>query len=173
MPFIIISVILLFVLVLPAAIIIIPSVSRKKKISAFLDAHPDYVKMRVFMGSSSSVYRIKVFSVNGEKPVFSPNGSNLYLAAGKNQIIAQYQTENENQQTYSVLGAVIGGLVGAIINFIFVSKSDKKMTKPENGIVIDIETKKNGDYEMKADSYEDSINITCLEGEWHDIKSYQ
>ena len=101
-------------------------------------------------------------------------GDILYLVPGKNNIIAQYRTENEDK-SYLMIGALIGGLIGAIISIVNLFNTSKriKSMKPENGINIDIETKKNGRYEMKADPYKDIINITCFEDEKHNIKAYK
>lgn len=144
------------------------------KLSTFKKNNPDYVKMRIFSSSSSSSYTIKIFSVNDQKPQLNLNKTTLYLLPGKNHIIAQYESINEDQTSYEMIGDFIGGIIGVIIEIFSLAIATKNIRKekPENGITIDIETKRNVCYEMKADPYEEVINIICSEGEKYEIKSY-
>ncbi|HAN21345.1 MAG: hypothetical protein A2Y15_07110 [Clostridiales bacterium GWF2_36_10] len=168
MPFLI-----LLIFLFPLIIIFLPIIIEKRRTSIFIKNNPDHVKMQIFSGSSSSSYKIKIFSVNDQKPNFI--GNILYLIPGKNKIIAQYKAIDENQKYNLMIGNLLGGIIGTIVNLIslIMMKKNLKMANPLNGITVDIETKRKGHYEMKADPYEDTINIICFESEKPDIKTYK
>lgn len=156
------------------ALAIIPLIIKGRERSKFLKANPDYVTMRIFSESSSSQYLIKIYSVNDRKPMISPGEDMLYLAPGKNKIIAKFKTQTEDQKLMPWVAAFISGIIGVIIYTIYLVKisDNAKSLAPVNGIVIELDVKANSRYEMKADPYTESINVIHLQGEKHDIKSY-
>lgn len=160
---------ILLLLLMPFIVIIIAIIAEKMKISVFVKNNPEHVKMRIFSGSSSSAYKIKIFSVNDQKP--NKIGNILYLTPGKNKIIAQYKAIDENQLYNQIIGNMISWIIGFIL--LFKSLKNLKMDNPLNGTTIDIEIKRNSSYEMKADPYEETINIVCFESEKPEIKTYK
>ena len=155
--------------------LVIPPIVSKTKIKKFINSNPEYVTMRIYSRSSSSNYQIRIFSVNGETPVFNTFRDFLYIATGKNKIIAKFRTQTESERFMPIAGAVLGGFVGLIIQLVHLSKTAKndKELNLVNAIVIDIDIKRKGRYEMKADPENECINIIYLEDEKHELKIYK
>ena len=155
--------------------LVIPPIINNTKIKKFIQSNPEYKTMRIFSRSSSSDYQIGIFSVNDEKPVTNYIGDFLYLATGKNKIIAKFRTITEDEKYAPIVGALIGGIIGSFIQLFHLSKETENLKElnPVNAIVIDIDIKRKGRYEMKADPENECINIIYLEEEKHEIKSYK
>lgn len=177
MPWIILGVVLLILIFALLTVAIVTDIKRNKAFKSFKQNNPDFVRMRIFTGSSDSLYRIRIFSISGVNFSFNMLGSVLYLVPGKARIIAQFVAESKDERAMPIVASVLGGVPELAIKSAYLLKKDRKkkaaFENPKNGITIDIEFKKNGEYEMKADPYEDCIKIICFEGEKHAIKLFK
>lgn len=160
---------LVLAFLLPTIGVFIPLIILEIKKAMFIRKNQDYVKMRMFSGNSILAYKIKIFSVNDQKP--NVIGNVLYATPGNHKIVAQCKTIDKSKSDNLLIGRLFG-LIGSLISFISYKKSIK-MENPKNGTTIDIELKRKGYYEMKADPYEETFNITCFESEKPEIKTYK
>lgn len=171
-PFIIfLSFFLVPTLSLLTFVFIVPSIKRKKQFKAFIAEHPEYVKLRVLYRSLGTAYKIKVFSVNRQEPVADKYGD-VFLPIGDNDIVAQYETINDNWYALILLGAIIGGIIGVIIYSIVIYKSSSNSLTNKKGVYINLKTVKNGYYELKANPSERKIITVSIVDEKHEIQSY-
>ncbi len=145
----------------------------KIRAEKWLDEHPVHVPLEIIERGFDEIEYLKVYSVNGEKPVFDKDKNNVFLPVGT-VILRIGRTESEYALRIKERGRMGRGstIIDSVKRINFLIKMFKKMfglIPPEDpnkelklGIAIELSVKTDCQYQAKVDPYDNEIHIIVI-----------